>query len=233
MYQNKRIGAVLLMGGMGARFQSTIPKQFHPLCGKKVYEHALDTMRASKFFDEIVLVCHPDWLDLPFDRVVVGGKTRQESSFLGLRAFEMRPEIVLIHDAVRPFITEKILKSNLDAAILYGAVDTCIPTADTLVYAPHQDIAAIPNRTHYLRGQTPQTFKMDWILEAHEKASMDGVLNASDDCQLILRMGKKIAIVEGSERNIKITSELDLLVAKHLVDLYPNFCYPVHRNQGV
>ncbi len=218
MEQRQRIGAVLLMGGEGSRFGSAIPKQFHLLGKKKIYQYALDTLTQSDLFDEILLVCHPDWMDIPHEGVIRAGKTRQESSYLGLRGFRQKPDIVLIHDAVRPFVTEKILKENVEAAINWGAADTCIPSADTLVHTPDgKTIGSIPPRKEYLRGQTPQTFRMDWILEAHEKAIEAGIHNATDDCQLLLRLGKKIHIVAGEEQNIKITSEIDLLFANQIL----------------
>jgi len=217
MYQAKRIGAILLMGGEGQRFGSATPKQFHLLGEKKIYQHTLDALVDSSLFDEIILVCHPDWIDLSHKGVVKGGKTRQESSYSGLMAFRQRPDIVLIHDAVRPFVSERILRENVEGAILKGAVDTCIPSADTLVHAiDGMAIDAIPTRKEYFRGQTPQTFRMEWICEAHERALAEGIENASDDCRLVLRLGKKVFIVLGDEQNIKITSELDLFIAEQL-----------------
>jgi ribitol-5-phosphate 2-dehydrogenase (NADP+) / D-ribitol-5-phosphate cytidylyltransferase len=221
MFNGMRMGAILLMGGEGRRFGSDTPKQFHILGDKMVFRHALDTMQTMGIFDEIVLVCHPDWLNLSVEgaRVVCGGPTRQQSSYRGLKSFLKRPDVVLIHDAVRPFVSERIIRENIAGAMLWGAVDTCIPSADTLVHAPGgQVIAEIPKREEYLRGQTPQTFRMDWIAEAHEKAAIDGIESASDDCRLVLRLGKNVYIVKGDEQNIKITSELDILIAEqHLL----------------
>ncbi|MGB7978496.1 MAG: IspD/TarI family cytidylyltransferase [Chlamydiales bacterium] len=220
MYEGKTIGAVLLMGGQGLRFGSEVPKQFHLLGETMIYCYPLDTLIRSALFDEIVLVCPPNRMDIPEDHVAKGGATRQESSYLGILAFKQRPDIVLIHDAVRPFVTLRILKDNVEGAVRWGAVDTCIPSADTLVYAPYRErIESIPIREHYLRGQTPQTFRMDWILEAHERALADGIKNASDDCSLVLRLGKQVHIVAGDETNIKITSEFDLAIAKNLLKI--------------
>lgn len=219
MFKGKRIGAILLMGGVGKRFGSDIPKQFLPLGNRPVFSHTLETVLASGFFDEILLVCHSDWMTkVKEGKVVEGGDTRQESSYRGLKAFSQKPDIVLIHDAVRPFVTVEILQKNIAKAIEHGAVDTCIPSADTLVYAPGcKIIADIPKRADYLRGQTPQTFRYELILEAHEKARLDGIENASDDCSLVLRLGKEIHVVLGEEKNMKITSELDLLIAEQLL----------------
>lgn len=211
------ISAVLLMGGEGRRFGGEVPKQFRLLLGKKTYCHALDTFLAAHLFDEIILVCHPNWIDIVHNgiKIIPGGATRQESSYRGLGALDPKADIVLIHDAVRPFVTKRILQDNIAGAIRWGAVDTCIPSADTLVHAPGGEvIATIPRREEYLRGQTPQTFRKDWIVEAHEQALADGVKNASDDCSLVLRMGKAVHVVAGEEQNLKITSELDLRLAE-------------------
>ena len=220
MFEGKTVGAVLLLGGEGRRFGGAIPKQFCLLGGKKIYRYALDIFLDLGFFDEILLVVHPDWTDLahPGTRVVIGGKTRQESSFRGVMALKKGMDLALIHDAVRPFVTERIVKENVAAAIKWGAANTCVPSTDTLVYAPEGGkITSIPKRAEYLRGQTPQTFRMDWILKAHEKALEDRIENASDDCQLVLRLGKSIHAVAGEETNLKITSKFDLFTAEQLL----------------
>ena len=216
------------MGGTGIRFGSEIPKQFHRLAGKKVYLHTLETFLESKLFEEIILVCPQLWLEEvkkdtgPYSSISVieGGNTRQESSLKGLLACGSSTEIVVIHDAVRPFLSLEILKQNVDGALRHQAVDTCIPSADTLVYAPEKNqIADIPARANYLRGQTPQSFSYPLILNAHLKAKNDGIINSSDDCSLALRLGHPVHVVIGSEENIKITSELDLFLAEQLLRL--------------
>lgn len=217
MYQGKRIAAVLLMAGAGERFQEATPKQFLPLDDKPLYAHALTTLQDTGFFDEIVLVCHPGWMSQVKGYVIAGGKTRQESSYLGLRALRQKPDIVLVHDAARPFITAQVIEDNLRKAIETGAADTCIPSADTLVYAPEGTITQIPERSHFLRGQTPQTFHYSLLLQAHEKALQDGVTNSTDDCRLVLRLGHPISVVLGHEENLKITTSLDLLLAEYIL----------------
>lgn len=222
MLEGKYIGAVILMGGEGRRFGTPIPKQFQSLKNKKLYRFALDTFLSCQMFDEIVLVCHPDWLaevaqETPQVKIVAGGETRQKSSFLGLKAFSAPPNIVSIHDAVRPFVSRKIIKENVSQALVHGAVNTCIPSADTLVFCENKPlISAIPKRELFLRGQTPQTFRYDWILEAHLAAAQEGIKEATDDCQLILRQGRPVYIVQGSENNIKITTSFDFALAKTL-----------------
>ena len=123
----------------------------------------------------------------------------------------------MIHDAVRPFVSKKILQEHVAAVKVHGAVDTCIPSADTLVHSTSGTlIDDIPVRAHYLRGQTPQSFAYASILQAHESTALS---NASDDCQLILNQGKTVFIVPGDEHNLKITTELDLFMAEQLFRL--------------
>jgi 2-C-methyl-D-erythritol 4-phosphate cytidylyltransferase len=220
MYQNHRIGAIILMAGSGSRFGTKTPKQFLLLGQKRVYLHTVDVFTETNVFDEIVLVCPQDWQEVvmqevPRATVILGGKTRQESSYLGLLGFSQKPDIVVIHDAVRPFVSRDILDSNIHQAILHGAVDTCIASSDTLVYAPGgKTIANIPKREDYLRGQTPQTFRFDWIWQAHQEAATQ---DAHDDCQLLLKIGRSVHIVPGNDTNFKITTEVDLILAERII----------------
>lgn len=225
MFKEHQVGAVLLMGGTGDRFGNPIPKQFALLEGKPLYRYALQTFLDCGFFDQIIVVCHEDWIEKVEERdlgitVVKGGKTRQESSWKGLCAFSPNPDIILVHDAVRPFVTKEIIEENIQVAILQGAVDTCIPSADTIVFAEERKkISTIPLREQYLRGQTPQTFRTDWLLDAHKKAKEEGIVQASDDCQLLLRAGFPVSIVRGNEENMKITFDTDLVFAKTLLEM--------------
>lgn len=222
--------AILLLAGTGLRFGSEIPKQFLRLAGKKVYLHTLETFLKTGLFQEIVLVCPAPWIpsvkeDLaPYSNssivIIEGGTTRQESSLRGLQACGEKTNTVVIHDGVRPFVSAEIIKENVAKAIEYGAVDTCIPSADTLVHTTDRKVIdTIPNRSEYLRGQTPQSFKYSLILQAHLNASNQGIFDNSDDCSLVLNSGHPVHIVSGSEENIKITSELDLSLAEQILRL--------------
>lgn len=214
------------MAGTGERFESELPKQYHLLADKRVYLHTLERFLEVEQFTEILLVCENSWCkevsrevsSYQKVRVVAGGATRQDSSFLGLIAAGSDTHFVVIHDAVRPFVSKEILLANIKAVQLHGAIDTCISSADTLVYAPGGDcITAIPNRTDYLRGQTPQSFSYPLILEAHKQANKQGIKTRSDDCSLALSLGAKIAIVRGGEENFKITTAYDLKRAEALL----------------
>jgi ribitol-5-phosphate 2-dehydrogenase (NADP+) / D-ribitol-5-phosphate cytidylyltransferase len=231
--ENNKITAILLMAGSGSRFGSLLPKQFHRMGGKKVYQHTLDVFILSGLFDEILLVCSPEKMEEvrkeidPSIRIIPGGATRQESSYLGLLAAS-DSHIVCIHDAVRPFVTTEILKENISKAIQYGAVNTCIASTDTVVYAPQNPlIHSIPSRSDYLRGQTPQTFHYPLILQAHRFAREKGVANCTDDCTLVHNMSHPVHISQGCEYNIKITTELDLSLSEQIFRLRHN-TIPVH-----
>lgn len=227
-----KIAAILLMGGVGERLKSVLPKQFHPLGGKAVFLHTLEAFLKQGSFSQIILPTPKLWQDKVFSliepligkekiKVIEGGSTRQFSSYLGLQACDPDTDYVVIHDAVRPFVSSKILQDNIEQVILHGAVDTCMVSADTLVHSVQGEwIDAIPIRKEFLRGQTPQSFSFDKILEAHKRALEEGIENSSDDCSLIKQIGYAVKIVEGSERNIKITTELDLFLAERLLQ-YP------------
>jgi 2-C-methyl-D-erythritol 4-phosphate cytidylyltransferase len=211
--------AILLMAGIGSRLGSPIPKQFHLLGSKRIYLLTLETFLHSDLFQQIILVCHPEWIDkvkneIPLDsriQVIPGGFTRQSSSLLGLQVCNNATQFVMIHDAVRPFVSREILEHNITAVLQYRAVDTCIPSADTIVHADKgRFVTSIPARKEYQRGQTPQTFDYQLICEAHQKTK---TTQSTDDCSLVLELGHPVAIVAGSEENIKITTELDVQLA--------------------
>jgi ribitol-5-phosphate 2-dehydrogenase (NADP+) / D-ribitol-5-phosphate cytidylyltransferase len=224
------ITGILLASGEGRRFGDNLPKQFHHLSGKKLYLYALDAFLKVKKFQEILIIAHEHWIPTILEdikslsdisiRVIRGGSTRQESSYLALKACNPMTSHVVIHDAVRPFVSEKILLDNITLALNYEACDTCIPSHDTLVHSKDLDtIESIPLRSHYLRGQTPQSFSYSLITVAHEKALQENIFDATDDCQLVLRLQYPVKIAEGSHENIKVTTELDLLLAEQLLRL--------------
>lgn len=172
-----------------------------------IYEKTWETFEKSGLFSEIILVAPKNHL-VPHS--VAGGKTRQESSYQGILACGDHTDFVLIHDAVRPFVSIDILKRNIDAVQIHGAINTCIPSHDTIAYVENDLVIAIPDRNSCMRGQTPQSFAYPLIKEAHEKTKQT---NASDDCSLVFELGHPIHIVLGSVENFKITTQDDYLLA--------------------
>ena len=217
--------AIILMGGTGKRALSPLPKQFHLLGNKPIYQHTLATFQDSKLFKEIILVSHFDWVSKvkeevsswPHVKVVPGGETRQASCAKGLEACSSSCAYAMIHDAVRPFVSIEILKKNSEAVLKSDAVDTCIISSDTIIMTEDgRWINSIPLRSQFYRGQTPQTFSYPLICKAHKETPLE---NASDDCQLVMDLGIPVAMVEGSEENFKITTEWDLKIAQAWVEL--------------
>ncbi len=219
-----RAAAILLMGGQGLRCSDSLPKQFLRLSGKHLYRYSLESLLKSQLFDQIILVCHQDFVlrvqseieDLGPITVVAGGSSRQESSRRGIRAVK-DSDLIMIHDAARPFLSQKMIRENIEAALTHKAVDTCIPTTDTLVRATGDSIQEIPDRASWFRGQTPQTFSYQLIRKAHEEAQKRGITNATDDCTLVKHLGHPIHLVSGSVQNIKITTSLDLMFAEQIL----------------
>jgi 2-C-methyl-D-erythritol 4-phosphate cytidylyltransferase len=221
--------AILLTGGIGQRFGSPFPKQFHKMGGKPIYLHTLETFLELKEFERIILPVPPEHQKeiseeisslYPHENILVisGGSTRQHSSYLALRACPQDTDYVVIHDAVRPFVSKKIIRENLTAVTTYKAVDTCIPSTDTLVQSKTDLlIDHIPSRAEFFRGQTPQSFAFDLIVKAHEEALLNGITNSSDDCALVLNLSHSVKIVQGDEHNIKITTDFDLFLAEQIL----------------
>ncbi|MBM3201610.1 MAG: 2-C-methyl-D-erythritol 4-phosphate cytidylyltransferase [Chlamydiae bacterium] len=227
MYQDKTVKAIILMAGQGIRFGANSPKQFHKLGGKAVYLHSLQAMQDHEWIDEVVLVTPFEWMQEVSKEVSVftqkpihvvrGAKDRQGSSWQGILALGPDTDIVLIHDGVRPFVSQEILQKNIEKAAIHQAVNTCIPTYDTLAIIDDQRfVKEIPDRSKFLRGQTPQTFSYDLIVKAHLEAQRKNEV-VTDDCSLVLAIGAHPYVVEGSDDNIKITTELDLFLAEQLL----------------
>jgi len=225
------ISSIILASGTGLRFGDNQPKQFTKLAGLPVLVHTLKSFETFPGVDKVIVVTNEEYVDHVWDlvgkhglkkihKVVSGGATRQESSRIGLECCDPDTEYVLIHDGVRPFISHQVLQRLVDGVTNHGAVDTVIPSADTLVEIDENNfIRNIPDRSRFRRGQTPQAFSYPLISEAHRQARTDSVENSTDDCALVLRMGHKVFVVDGEEKNIKITYPLDLHLADKLFQL--------------
>lgn len=221
--------AIILASGTGERFGEKIPKQFYKFEGKTILEHSIDAFENNKNIDEIILVTNPKFRDLAEEilknndykkvtKLLNGGKTRVESSYVGTSEAPEESN-VLIHDAVRAFVTQKIIDDNIEALKKYEAVGTAIDTVDTIIQVDENNvITAIPPRKFLKRVQTPQSFKANLIKKAHEMALKDEDANFTDDCGLILRYNlAPIHIVDGDELNVKITHKNDLNVIKNML----------------
>ena len=222
--------AVLIVGaGRGRRFGGPVPKQYRRLGGEPVLRRTIGVFLGHAAGFAIRVVIHPDDRAL-FDEAtaaldlappVDGGETRQQSVHGGLEALAADPpDVVLIHDAVRPFVDGETISAVLEAAARHGAALASVAVPDTLKRARDGFVAATVDRTGMWRAQTPQGFRFRAILDAHREAAADASLaDLTDDTQLAERRGLRVAVVPGSEDNFKITAEPDLARAERLLAL--------------
>ena len=228
--------AVLLAGGVGTRVGLDIPKQLIKIAGKTILEHTLAAFQAHPMVDEIVVMMAPGHLDAvqamirtggydKVTRVLEGAETRNGTT---LKALAEIPDAapVLFHDAVRPLVSARIITECYDALERYDAVDVAIPSADTIIeVSPDDTIRAIPPRAHLRRGQTPQGFRASVLKQAYAHAGQDPGFTATDDCGVVLRYLPDVPIwvVDGEERNLKVTDPIDVFLADKLFQLTSSY----------
>ena len=212
------IGLVLAAAGTGSRFGSNTPKQFVPLDSKPLYLHALECFQ--RIFDEAIIVVPIDWIEevtkqiqnLPYNeklRLEAGGPERQDSVYKGISRLSSSNEIVLIHDAARPFPSLELISRVVEGAHQYGA---CVPisSVDDTVKEVHQDrVVRTIDRKNIALAQTPQGFKMA-ILQSALESAMKENFYGTDESILVERLGIPVHIVPGERTNVKITWKEDV-----------------------
>ncbi|MEV0824305.1 bifunctional cytidylyltransferase/SDR family oxidoreductase [Nonomuraea rubra] len=227
---------VLLAGGVGQRVGLGTPKQLIEVAGRTIIEHSLAVFEAAPEIDEIVVLMTPGYAGRvreivarggyrKVSKVVDGGSSRTESTWRALAALGAEECNVLLHDAVRPLLEPRIITECVRALEIHEAVNVAIPSSDTvLVATPEESIGEVLDRSRLRRSQTPQCFRLSVIREAYERAMADpgfAGLPATDDCGVVLRYLPEVPIhlVQGSERNIKVTHPADLHIAELLFRL--------------
>lgn len=212
---------IIAAGGSGKRLGGKTPKQFLRLGGKTVLEHSLSAFQELPPVKEIVIVAPSAHVQkatrvckagrfVKVTSVVTGGKERQHSVWNGLMAFRKVPDIVLVHDAARPFIRRRIIKKVIDAVCEYGTGVVGVPVKDTIkVEGMKGFYETTLERNRLWAVQTPQGFLFDLIVKAHTKARKQRFLG-TDEASLVERLGVPVRIVHGDYRNIKITTADDL-----------------------
>ena len=227
------VSAIILAAGGGERFGQECPKQFIKIAGRRVIEHTIAAIEASELIDEIIVVSHEGYVELVRElisknrfskvtKVVIGGNTRQQSSWYGLQACSMSTEYVIIHDAARPLVTGRIISEAVEGLADAEGTNTVIGSTDTLVRGDRVGacIQGVADRSTLFRGQSPQGFRFQLIRQAHEMACREGYDGATDDCGLILRYGLgRVRLVPGDETNIKITHPIDAFIADRLFQI--------------
>ncbi len=206
-----------------------VPKQFVTLGGLPILVHSLLALEGADSVAGIVLVvpaadrehCQREIVTrhgfTKVTRIVAGGPERQDSVRLGLESIREEADLILVHDAVRPFLTADMIARVLARAAEWGAAVVAIPMRDTVKQAGEDGLVA---RTVDRRGlwlaQTPQAFRIEVLREAHRKAHLEGY-RATDDAQLVEWLGRPVALVEGSGENIKITRPEDLAIGEAIL----------------
>ena len=237
--------AVILAGGTGSRMGSSVPKQFLSLAGRTVIEYSIETFCNHPAIDEVAVVVHPDWRGrmeeiverLKVSRIIDGGSERYMSSLNAIMAYIDEPDDtnLLLHDAARPFVSAEIIDRVVAALKHHEAVGVAVPSTDT-VWEVHPDmnsefgirnsecvmprfVARIPERRLMWRAQTPQAFRLPLIRDAYQRALQDPQFQATDDCGVVRKYmpGTKITVVEGSDRNLKVTTPQDLAALEKMI----------------
>jgi len=213
-------GVIIAAGGIGKRFGNDLPKQFIKINELTILEITLQKFQESEFINSIVLVSHIDYLSeakkighsyTKVKSIISGGEHRQDSVWRGIQELaKYNVDIILIHDAVRPYIKTDLINQVIKATQEFDAAVPAVPTIDTIKLSDNEGfLLKTLDRTQLFAVQTPQGFKKDLITQAYEKA-MNENFYSTDDASLVERLGKKIKLVCGDYRNIKITTINDI-----------------------
>lgn len=232
--------AVIFAGGVGSRMHSKErPKQFLEMYNKPIIIHTLEHFQNHPMIDAIVVVCIESWISYlnellykfrieKVKKVVPGGETGQLSIYHGLKAAkEVANEekaVVLIHDGVRPLITEKLITNNIEAVRRYGSAITTAKVKETILVVNEQDasIDYVPSRNNSRVAKAPQSFWLDEILSAQEKALAKGERDWIDSCTLMQEYGFKMHLIDGPSQNIKITTPEDFYTMRAILEAKEN-----------
>lgn len=241
------VSAIVLAGGSGSRMNSSTAKQYIELCGMPVVAHALKAFQQSEVVDEIVLVTRLEDVEYAkkelvqrfgltkVETIVVGGKERFDSVWQGILAAgaECRDvvpsdldgsedgatqDIIMIHDGARPLVTPEMIRASVEAVQVHGACTVAVPVKDTIKVVKDGFGIDTPDRSGMYQVQTPQTFKRDVIVSAHQAFRKDPRPGITDDSMLVEEyLKRQVYIVPGAYSNLKITTPEDLVIAEALL----------------
>lgn len=221
----KRCGAVIVAAGSASRMGG-IDKVMAALGGEPMIARTVRAFQQCGAIADIVIVTRPDLirpisaLCAQMDKVrmvVAGGQSRQESVALGLNALPKGVELAAVHDGARPLITDAVIDRTVRAANSYGAAAPAVPVKDTIKVVRGGLVTDTPDRASLQAVQTPQVFDFDLLRGALKKAAEDAAA-VTDDCSAVERLGMAVKIVEGDERNLKVTTPMDLKIAEMLLE---------------
>lgn len=225
--------ALIIAGGIGARMGQDIPKQFINVHDKPVIVYTMEAFQRHPQIDVIEVVCLDGWHDVlrayakqfgisKLEGIVVGGKNGQDSIRNGLydivKRYNNDDDIVLIHDAIRPMVSEEVITDNIKICRQYGNAITVVPcTAAMLKTYDSVSTEEQVARDNLKITQTPQSFFLKDICKAHKEALSKGILNSVASCTMYIELGKKLYMSKGSEKNLKLTTAEDIEIFKALL----------------
>lgn len=226
--------ALIVAAGNGTRMNIEQPKQFIMVNDKPLFVYSVEAFQKNPHIDMIFIATNASYIEkveawckefrlTKVKSVFLGGETRQSSVWNGLKKMhdyiKSPHDIVLIHDAARPLVSQRIIDDNISLCERYGAVDTVIQASDTIIQSKDDEtIDKILNRNELYQSQTPQSFEYGIINEAHFMALTDGVPNVTDDCKLVMYFGGEVHFVPGDKLNFKVTTFEDLELFRALVN---------------
>ena len=222
--------AIILAGGKGLRMGESKPKQLLPLSRKPILMWSISTFNELKAIDHILVVSPKEYIDeidsmikqnniSKFLKTIVGGKERQDSVYNALCSWEFDDDdILLFHDAARPFIKKDTISKLIEETQKHGAAGIYVPAIDTITEIEDDFVKSIPPRKKMYNTQTPQSFKFKIIWDAHQKGRGENDSTATDDVSLVIQNGGKVKFVEGGYSNMKITNKNDYEIARYYAD---------------
>ena len=225
-----RTTAIIVAAGEGRRVGGDVPKIYLPVCGRPMVLRTLDRFFSTQTVDEVILVIGVNEFSrcetmLRQDPTLgnrswtlqTGGGTRQQSVKKGLEKIDAGTDIIVIHDGARPFVSSVLIDRCVEAVQNKGAVVVGVPVRDTIkLVSDDRWVQMTPARSSLWEIQTPQAFRKELIVEAHERASRE-VVEATDDAMLVEAMGKPVFVLEGGRNNMKITTPEDVWLAETLM----------------
>jgi 2-C-methyl-D-erythritol 4-phosphate cytidylyltransferase len=223
-----KVGAIIAAAGSGRRMKTDRPKQLLALNGTPIIVHTIGKFDACKAIDYIIVTAPRESVEevtrlvnaAGFKKsvtVIEGGERRQDSVGMGLKHLQPATDIVAVHDGVRPFVAIADIESVVSQAERSGAAILAVPIVDTVKQAEKEFVQSTLTREHLVLAQTPQVFKTALLTQAFDSASKDEYYG-TDESSLVERLGHPVAIVRGSERNIKITRPSDLTLARAFLE---------------
>ncbi len=228
---------VILAGGIGSRMGGDKPKQYLTVKGKPIIIYTIEKFFAVPELEKIIVLCPKQWVEHTKNliekhiapakeriAVIEGGETRNETIMNSIDFIEKEGNlnnetIIVTHDSVRPFVTNRIIEENIQFAREYGACDTVVPATDTIVEAQdNKIISSIPDRSKMYQGQTPQSFNALKLKNIYNALTDEEKNILTDAAKIFVMKGEKVALVQGETYNMKITYPYDLRVAKSLLE---------------